>query len=330
MAENYTLLDFSKQFNNEGKAYEVTKLLVQNNPILQDALIIESNNINGHEYAVQNGLPAVAFRRAYKGIKPSKGSQTPVFETYGILSAMSSVDQIVAEKGGKVKEVRAAMAEDILEAMSQKQAEEMIYGSDKVESFIGLAARYSKTSSDKTKSGHNVILNSTYATAAAASANTSIYIIGWGARKIYTFFPQGTKAGIDNHDFGLVKTSDSAGGTFPSYDEIFTLRLGLAVQDWRYGARLANIDCSDTVDSTKNNTLRINLMRAINRLHSRNGVKPVIYCNKAVAEMLQMAVDAKSYVNWTPENPNAQPVLNFSGIPVHVCDCIKSDETAIQ
>ena len=45
--------------------------------------------------------------------------------------------------------------------------------------------------------------------------------------------------------------------------------------------------------------------------------------------MLQFANDSKNFVNYTPENPNAKPVLSFMGIPVHICDAIKSTESVV-
>lgn len=331
MAEMYNLLDYAKQFNGESKAYDVVKILSQNNPILDDAVTIESNSDSGHEYAVQNGLPEVSFRRAYKGIKPTKGSQTVVTETYGVIAAVSEVDEIIAKKGGKVSEVRASMAEDKLEAMSQKWASELFYGSDKVESFIGIAARYSAFSNDKLKSGFNVIDNSD-GKSVNANSLTSIYLVGWKKGKIFLFFPKGSKAGIQTIDYTPDKPmaiDDGQGGTYPGYREYFELQTGLCVQDWRYGARLCNIDTSTTVNDEKNQALRRNLMRLVNKIYSLTDCKPIIYCNRAVKEMLQFATDSKSFVNYTPENPNAKPGTSFMGIPIHVCDAIRNDEERV-
>lgn len=329
MAEVFNLLDYSKKYNGESKAYDVVRILTKSNPILDDAVTIESNSDSGHEYAVQNGLPSVQFRRAYKGVTPSKGSQTVVTETYGVLAAVSEVDKLVAEKGGHLADIRADAAKDILEAMAQKHAEEVFYGSDKVESFIGIAARYSETSDDELKSGYNVIDNG----GTDDGHLTSVYVIGWKKGKIFMFFPKGTKAGIQTIDYsagGPIAMPDSnTGGTYPGYREYFELKTGLCVQDWRYGARLANIDTSTTVDNDRNQTLRRNLMRTLNKIHSLTDCKPIIYCNRAVSEMLQFATDAKAYVNYTPAEPNAKPVMTFMGIPVHICDAIKNTESRV-
>ena len=127
------LHDYAKLFDPKGEKYAVARVLDQTNPIVRDAIIIESNSDSGHEYAIQTGLPNATFRRAYQGVQPSKASQTVVKEVYGRMSAVSEVDVAIAEKGGKISEVRAEDQRNQLEAMSQEYASKFFYGS----SFLG-------------------------------------------------------------------------------------------------------------------------------------------------------------------------------------------------
>ena len=153
------LHDYAKTFDPKGELYAVARVLDQTNPIVRDAITIESNSDSGHEYAIQNGLPTVTWRRAYQGVHPSKGSQTVVKETYGRMSGVAEVDVAIAEKGGKVSEVRAQAQRDQLEAMNQEYAKKFFYGSakDNEKAFVGFAARYNTLTG--AKSSRQVINN---------------------------------------------------------------------------------------------------------------------------------------------------------------------------
>lgn len=326
MAENYNLLDYARQFGEDGKEYSVAKILVQSNPILQDAVMIEGNSDSGHEYAIQTGLPAVTWRRAYQGVQPTKGTKKVVKETYGICSTLSEVDKVIAEKGGNIARVRASEAEEHIESMSQELGSKLIYGSESVneEAFVGLAARYSKISTDKTKSGYNIVS----AGSSTSGSMTSMWIIGWGENKIFTFVPKGAKTGIENIDYspnGPIDLKDTLGGTYPGYKEQFEVKMGLGVQDWRYAVRIPNI----LIGTTTADNLRKLVLRGLDKIQNLSVVKPVIYGSRDCVTLLREAVDAKSNVWYDPKNPNAYPVLTINGVPVKALDCLVNTEATV-
>ena len=284
--EAFNLLDHAKTFGPDGKEYAVVRVLDQSDPIVRDAVTVESNSDSGHEYAVQNGLPSVVWRKAYQGVKPSKGSQTVVKETYGRMSAVSMVDVAIAEKGGKVSEVRGAMMRDKLEAMTQEFASKLIYGSnqDDEKAFVGFAARYSKLTGAAT-SKQIVNFGGT-----GDDKQTSIYLIGWAKGKIFTFYPKGTRAGIKTYDYsknGPIDLVDADGGSFPGYKEQAEWLAGLAVQDWRYGARVANIDVTTLNTPEKKIKLYEAFMTAVGKIHRLEGIKLVAYCSREVKDALR-------------------------------------------
>ena len=229
----YHLADYAIQFDPSGMELAIAEVLSQQNDIIQDMLVVESNLDNGHEFAVRTGIPEGAFRRAYKGIAPAKATTKVVVERYGILSANSVVDKIVAEKGGNVAAVRAGQSKAIISGMSNTMARQLIYGKkgDK-DAFVGLAERYGALS------GAEVSRNVLSAGGSTDGKNTSIYLIVWDTDKIYTFFPKGSKAGIQRVDFGLVDHVEPDGTEYQAYKEHFEWKLGLAVKEWRYAARL--------------------------------------------------------------------------------------------
>lgn len=283
----FNLHDYTKKFMPNGEQYAVARVLDQHNSIVHDAMIIESNSDSGHEYAVQNGLPTVTWRRAYQGVKPSKGSQTVVKETFGRMSAVAEVDVAVAEKGGKVSEVRADVQRDQLEVMNQEYARKFFYGShkDDEKAFVGFAARYN-TLDTKVKTSRQVISNG----GTGANKQSSIYLIGWGRNKIFTFFPKGTQAGIKIYDYsknGPIDLKDSDGGDYPGYKKQMEWMVGLAVQDWRYGARVANIQL-DTI-TTKDNKVALyeNFIKAVGRIQNPDVVHLVAYTSREVRDLLR-------------------------------------------
>lgn len=326
MAENYSLLDYSRQFGADSKEYAIANVLAQSNPILQDAVMIEGNSDSGHEYAIMTGLPTATWRRAYQGVQPSKSTRKVVKETFGICSEVSAIDKVIAEKGGNIAKVRASEAEAHLESMSQAIATKIIYGSEAEteEAFVGLSARYNKISTDKTKSGYNIIS----ASGSTSGSMCSVWIIGWGENKIFTFAPKGTKSGIETIDYssnGPIAIEDSLGGTYPGYKEQFEAKIGLGVQDWRYAVRIPNI----IPGTTTADNLRKLVLNGLDRIYNLALCKPVIYCNRACLSMLREAMDAKANVWYDPKDPNARPVFAINGVPVKALDALTTKETTV-
>ena len=227
--KHYNLVDYAKQFDPSGQELAIAEVLSQSNDIIGDAVVAESSLDSGHEYAVRTGIPEGTWRRAYQGIEPAKATTKVVVESYGTLSAYSVVDKLVAEKGGHVDAVRTGQSRAIIAGMSSSMASNLIYGNSGAtpERFTGLAARYSALSG--AESSRNVI----DAGGTTNGQNSSIYLVVWDSDKVFTFFPKGSKAGIQRVDYGLVNHVDASGNEYPAYKEYFEWKLGLAVQDWR-------------------------------------------------------------------------------------------------
>ena len=335
----FNLHDYAKTFDPKGELYAVARVLDQTNPIVKDAIVIESNSDSGHEYAVQNGLPTVAWRRAYQGVKPSKGSQTVVKETYGRMSAVAEVDVAIAEKGGKVSEVRAQVQRDQIEVMNQEYAHKFFYGSNKDDekAFIGFAARYGALSG--AKSARQVINNG----GTTDNAQHSIYLIGWGRGKIFTFFPKGTRAGIKVYDYsknGPIDLQDANGGTYPGYKKQMEWLIGLAVQDWRYGARVCNIEPSKLTAKADRIALYENFIKAVGRIQNPDVVNLVAYTSREVRDVLRsgfLAAGGQSapivYQN-NKLTTTGLPVYGYNdlvidGIHIKACDAIDGTEAVV-
>lgn len=336
MAEEFNLHDWGQQFGPDSKEYAVARVMDQQDPILRDSVMIESNSDSGHEYAVQNGLPTTTWRRAYEGVKPSKGSQTVVKETYGRCSTISEVDAAVAEKGGKVAEVRAAQLRNKMEAISQETASKILYGSLQKDekAFVGFARRYNSLTDGKTAE-HVFDMGGT-----TPNKMTSIYLIGWGKGKIFTFFPKGTRAGIKTYDYsknGPIDLIDANGGTYPGYKEQLEFLLGMGVQDWRYGARVCNIDVT-TIDTEENQKKLYNkFMEAVDSIHNLEDCKLIAYCSRKVKFALRngwlksggVYVQQSNTLTSSGNRGYANHDLIIDGIPVKAEDAIVHTEEVV-
>lgn len=341
MAGEFTLLDHAKLFGDDGKLLKVVEVLSKSDPIIADAITIESNSDNGHTYAVQTGLPEVVWRRAYEGVQPSKATQKVVHETYGRASTVSLVDVAIAEKGGKVGEVRASEAKRHLEAMSQELAKKIIYGSNATDekAFIGFAERYNSTSAT---SARNVINHG-----GSGDHLSSIYLVGWAKDKIFTFYPKGSKAGIINYDFsknGPIDIVDASGNTYPGYKEQYECLMGMAVADWRYGARVCNINTADLGNKAKCAALYESFVKALNSIQNFNGIKLVAYASRNVkfalrngflaangsaATIIAPSVQQNNQLTSTGNNGYSAYDLVIDGIHVKIEDAISETETVV-
>lgn len=325
--KHYNLLDYSQQFDEKGDLVATANILVKSNPMIEDAVLIESNSDAGHLHAIQTSIPEGTWRRAYEGVPYEKGTQKQVMDSFGLLSANSLVDQIIAEKGGKINEVRSRQAKTIIEGMGQTMGKALIYGSLKKneKSFVGLAAHYAVAGGAWTAedSSRNVVK----AGNGSSNANSSVYLVTWDTDKIFTFFPKGAKAGLQHIDFTPngkpSDVIDGNGNTFPGYKDHFAWQLGLCVHDWRFGGRVCNI-----TSATTGAELRAAIDEMLARVDKGTG-KQVLYMNKQVAFKLQQALDSKGNVYYTPAQPNQPAVLMYSGVPVHICEFIASNEATL-
>lgn len=316
----YNLLDYAKQFDESGQELAIAEVLSKSNPIIGDALVIESNLDSGHEYAVRTGIPEGTWRRAYQGIEPAKATTKVVVEGYGTLSAYSVVDKLVAEKGGNLQTVRMGQSKAIIAGMSNTMAHNIIYGNagDTPERFTGLAARYNSLSG--AESSKNVI----DAGGSVANQNSSIYLVVWDTDKVFTFFPKGSKAGIQRVDHGLVNHIDASNNEYPAYKEYFEWKLGLAVQDWRYAGRICNINVNSVPS-----TLIDKMCELEEKIQSLQLGKPVWYMNRTIKAALRKLASSKQNVQYTPDQITSRPMMTFNEIPVHVCDAITDTEAVV-
>jgi hypothetical protein len=324
-ATHPTLLDWANRLDPNGSVPAIVELLSQTNEMLEDAPFMEGNLPTGHRSTIRTGLPTVTWRKLYGGVQPSKSATRAVTDTTGMLEAYAEVDKALADLNGNTAEFRLTEERAFIEALSQEAADSMVYSNEATapEEITGLAPRYNSLSAENALN----IINA----GGSGSDNTSIWLVVWGPNTCHGIFPKGSKAGLQVTDKGQVtlENVDGAGGRMEAYRTHYRWDLGLCLRDWRYVARVANIDVSDlnTVANTKN--LIQWMIQASEVIPSFGMGKACFYVNRTIREKLRIGIQEKIANNLTWESVAGKRVMTFDDIPVRRLDRILNTEAAV-
>lgn len=329
-----TLTDWAKRVDPSGDGISpVVELLNQSNEILMDMPWVEGNLPTGHRTTVRTGLPTVAWRKLNYGVAQSKSTTVTVDDNCGMLEAFGQADKDLVELNGTSSAFRLSESTAFLESMNQAMATTLFYGDSETnpERFLGLAPRYSTISG--ATNGQNIIS----AGSVSGGDGTSIWLLGWGENTLHGIFPKGSTAGLQHEDLGLDTVTDAAGGKYRAYLDRYQWKCGLALRDWRYATRIANIDVSALVADTAGSTVKLieYMSRAIDRIPNFGNCRPVFYMNRTVFSILRVQAMNKSVNALAIEaglDQFGNPIrggLSFMGIPIRRVDAITSTEAQI-
>lgn len=321
------LIDVYKQQDGMGNFVPVIEMLKEMNPILEDAIAVECNKGTSHMHTVRAGLPSVTWGKLYQGIPNSKGKTAQVTDTTGFVEGLSTIDERLLEISTNEAAVRLSEAQAYLESMSLEVASKLFYGNtaSDPEEFMGLAPRFN----DTTAPNGNQIIDA----GGTGNDNTSVWFVTWGDNQCNLLYPKGSQAGVQREDMGRQRITDDNGNAYYAKEEKFTWSIGLAVKDWRYVARVANIDVSDL--GTSSVQLYDFLRKAYYRLQNRRvaGGKIAIYCNREVLEALDALASNKgaddNFVRLQRSQVEGAEVLSYRGIPIRESDAILNTEARV-
>lgn len=326
-----TLADWAKRLDPNGKVSAIVELLAQTNEILTDMRFVEGNLPTGHRTTVRTGLPSVYWRLLNQGVAPSKSTTAQVDEQAGMLEAWSEVDKDLALLNGNLGAFRLSEGKAFLEAMNTEMASTLFYGNSGLapEEFTGLSTRYSSLSAGN---GQNIV-------SGGGSGNdcSSMWLIVWGENTVHGLFPKGSTAGLIHEDRGEQIIQDSSGRRMVALMDRYQWKAGLAVRDWRYAVRIANIDITDLVanNSTQLSTASTRLFKllskAVHRIPNMGVGTPAFYCNRTVAEYLDMQAreEVSNGGGLTYENVDGKRIASFRGIPIRTCDALLETEATV-
>ncbi|WBG90023.1 hypothetical protein N5580_13100 [Pantoea piersonii] len=322
-----TLADWAKRQDPDMKQARIIEMLNQKNPILLDMPFLESNAATHHRTTVRTSLPAAEWRRINKGVGKGKSTTAQVDEAVAILETYSEVDKELADLAGNTNAFRLSEAQAFIEGMNQQMASTLIYGNKATNpaSFDGFATRYNDKDAEN---GKNII-------DAGGTGNnlTSIYIVGWGEQTVHGLYPKGSKAGLSHQDKGQVTLLDADGNQYEGYRDHFQWKTGLAVRDWRYVVRIANIDVTKMLDEKANGKFATDLVRlmiAATHILPDRSARMGIYMNRTLGGFFDMqAVEKPSLGLSVIKDTEGRPWTDFRGMPFREIDAIKDNETVV-
>lgn len=323
-----TLVDVTKRLDPDGKVAEIAEMLTQENEVLMDMTWKEGNLPTGERTTVRTGLPSATWRLFNQGVQPTKSTTAQIDEACGMLEAWSEIDSKLAELNGNASAYRLSEGGAFLEALNEEFCGTLFYGNSSVaqEEFTGLSARYSSLSA---ANGQNIV-----DAGGTQSDNASIWLVAWSPRTISGIYPKGSKAGLQHTDHGkqVVETvAGVAGARMTAYRDQWTWDCGIALKDWRYVVRIANIDVSNLTAQSSQADLELQMIKATHRIKSMNVGKIAFYGNRTVRQYLdvQRRVDVKAGGGMNYENVDGKPVYDFRGIPFRICDQLLENETRV-
>lgn len=332
-----TLIDANKA-SAEGVVIE---LLALDNPVLDDAIAQPCNMGTIHRHSIRTGLPAATWGRLYQGVQASKGTLQQVDDTTGFLETRSEVDTRILKLAKDPAKTRLVESAPYLESMNQEMATGIFYHDTATtpEKFKGLAARYSVYNSNPPSRINPNIANQVIHGGGSGANNTSIWFVTWGDHATSLLYPEGMTAGLKvdakNEE---PKTDPNNGGTYYVKPTMFEWHLGMSVKDWRYNARIANIDVPAMLAG--NVDLWALLRKGYYRLKSRrrNAISSriAIYMNTDVLEILDAQSSDRALL---AANPNytglghaqveGKEVRTYRGIPIRETDALLNTEQLV-
>lgn len=326
-ASYVTLADVAKQKEPNGSAAQIIEMLAQISSVVKDGLAIECNNGTKHVTTVRDGIPAPTWRRLYEGITPGKGTMNQVEDATGNLQSRSQVDvKLLEYAGDTAAAVRLNEAAAHLEGMAQEAEATFFYGdpSTAPAKFTGLAPRFNSSTA---QNGSQIIKGG-----GAGNDNTSIWLLSWGPMATHLLFPKGTKAGIQRKDLGELDAYDANNKPYRAKAELFDLDIGLSCRDWRYVARVCNIDTTQlTVDGSAGADIIKLMTTAYYRHRGRKMIngKTMWYCNTTVKEYLHHQAQNKANVNLRLDQSSGEEVLKMHGFPIIESEAILNTEATV-
>lgn len=341
------LADWGRRVDPLGRIDDIAEVLSQANEVFDDMLWREGNLPTGHKSTIRTGLPKGTWRMLYQGVPFTKSTTAQITEGTGMLEAYSRVDRALAELDGDVAEFRLSEDNAHLEGLSQQMATTIFYGNAFVtpQQFTGFSPRFNTVCTSTAQNAYNVL-----DAGGTGSSNASIWLIGWGDRTCFGIFPKASKAGLVFEDKGDIRPGfDANGNEFEAYTSYFKWMAGLCVKDWRYVVRIPNIDTTSTAGGLASATppdLFALLSKAVVRFPTLNmrasgitktdapdqtapGISPAIYVNRTVREYLDIQAIRDKNVLLRPTEYAGQPVVEFRGIPIRVCDALLSTEARV-
>lgn len=322
----YTLLDYAKSEDPDGKQAYVYEIQNQINAIIEDAVAFPSNAPLANRVTLRAGLPVVASGKVNKGVPKSKATTEQRQDAIALVEGRAETDiklrKVLGADAFEAK--RTTDAKAWIEAIAQWLAQQVLYGDTKTDeaTMDGLAGRQAS------------LQTSSYAKSwvqdgGGGSARTSLYVVDWGMDTVGLGFPPGSIAGLDVQDLGMQPVQDNDNNTFTALVTSFIQTVGLVVKDPRHIARLANILNTDTFADAPTKNLINQLVFLLANMPDPGGARRVIYCHRKVLAGFYMQAINKTNAALSIQDYLGKPTAHFWTFPIRPVDQISLAESAV-
>ena len=341
------LYDWSQMAQPDGKIGYIVNLMAQCNQVVEDAIAKPGNQPMGHEVSLVTGLPQPSWKQNNQGIAATK----PLFGkekfSIGILRDYGMVDKDEAELNGEVANFRLQQAKTHIQGMAQKVSSAIFYANELTTpaSTTGLTLYYNSLQTAISSTAANVLGGG-----GTQSSNASLWLNGWSDEGgLALLFPKGSVAGLVHEDKGdIVPLYDVNGLRYEGFTDVFTWKLGVAIENWQFQCRIANIDTTTSAGGLLSTTppdLFALMSAAINILphttprgsgitktddpNGNIGHKFAWYSNRTIKTAMEIQAIRNKNVLLGPTEYSGEPVLNWRGIPIRLNDQMLNSENTI-
>jgi hypothetical protein len=339
------LVDWARRVDPDGEIAIVAELLSQCNEVMKEMIWQEGNLPTGHKVTIRTGLPQGTWRALNQGVASSKSLTAQFQFSIGQLQDYSIVDKTLANLNGNVAKFRYSEDMAHIEGLSQQVASALFYANEATNptQFTGFAPLYNTVSTATAQNAKNVL-----DAGGTGSNNLSIWLLGWGDHTTFGIFPKGSQAGLVYEDKGdVVPQYDSNGNRFEAYTSMFQFNIGLAVRDWRYNVRIANVDTTSAgLQGTTPPDLFQLMSRAVVRLPTASrrltgitesdapgdpvpGINLAWYVNRTGREYMDIQAIRDRNVLLSSKDFAGDPVVMFRDVPIRVVDALTNTEARV-
>lgn len=260
-----TLADLAKRTDASWKnALPLIMLLAKRHGLYAAMRFEEANMGLSHRTSVVTSLPTSSYRMFNLGLDASDGSYANAVFPVAKIGTLAEIDWELVKVAPNREAFVAGKVMTHVESLLQKASNEMWYGTAATaEGIVGFASLMSSLSAENAQN----IINGK---GSDSGDQTSIYLLNIGPN-CKAIYPTGTPAGIERDIVGE-SVSESLGGTGKRgkvWREFINVGVGVALEDWRDAARVANIDVSNMLAETNDADLIKLTRKAKHRMLSR-------------------------------------------------------------
>ncbi|EOK1462282.1 portal protein [Escherichia coli] len=206
-------------------------------------------------------------------------------------------------------------------AQAKPEALDKLNVDQAIDAFADMSSRYSSLSAGNAQ---NII-----DAGGTGTDNTSIWLVVWGENTVHGIFPKGQKAGIQMEDKGQVTLEDANGGKYEGYRTHYKWDNGLALRDWRYVVRIANIDVSNLSEPSSAANIAKLMVKALHRIPNRGMGRPVFYMNRTVGQALDLQSLEKTSLAISVKETEGEWWTSFRGVPIRETDALLETEARV-